>query len=139
MSTLKLKSLKQGQTYAFRYPNFEGGTDYRRMLLESVDVIDGRVMITGTDLDHGNEGKWCFDMMQRVEAVAVAVIPRHVYRCRWGGREVSLHVWSCYPNLDGNYRVTGKIKGHFVAMDIVELTEIELVDGRREVCNGGKP
>ncbi|MBS0206226.1 MAG: hypothetical protein JSS49_25305 [Planctomycetes bacterium] len=106
------------------------------MLLESVDVIEGRVMITGTDLDHGNVGKWYFAMMQRIESVKVAVIPRHVYRCKWAGREVSLHVWSCYPNLDGNYRITGKIKGHFAAMDIVELTDIELWDGRSEVCHG---
>jgi hypothetical protein len=136
MSTLKLKSLQQGQAYAFRYPNFADGTDYRRVLLEGISFKDNRVIIEGVDLDHGNDGRWSLDRMQRIEPVHVELIPKRAYSCKWGNREVVLYVWTCYPNEAGGFRITGKARGEFVSMDLAELSEIEAVESRKAVCNG---
>jgi len=126
VETVKIKSLRQGQTYGFRYPNLEGGTSFRRVRVEAISQTNGRVYVEGMDLDNGHESKWRADMMRQVKPVTAPVIPSRVYDCSWNGRDIQFKVFSCYPLDDSetDFRVTGKSMGQFVSMELSELSRI---------------
>ena len=120
MDILDLELLK-GQCYAFRYPNFEDGLDYRRFRYEATTHRESGVYLTGVDLDTGREGKWSPDMITRLEKITEPeLIPHRTYTVRHNGRELSLYVYACVPGECG-YKVTGRANGQFFAAWMNEL------------------
>lgn len=121
----KLKGLERGRAYGFRYENHEDGTDYCRLVLEAIEPTPLGVSITGMDLNTSLPNRWFVSRIKSIEPIEVTIVPRRVYHCKWGRRDVALLVWSCFPTDDGDYRITGKINGEFAVVNLSELSEIQ--------------
>lgn len=122
-----------GQCYACRYPNFEDGLEYRRFRFEGTAYRETGVFLIGIDLDTGKEGKWSPRLVTRLEPIPEpALVPGREYPIRHGEKEGRMYVYSCYP-AGGDYRITGKVNGRFVAALLSEIEVISLGSGVRHV------
>ena len=125
-----------GQSYSFNYPTFvEGAVEFRRMTFECLVNRFGAQMIVGIDLNTGQENRWAPELMTDVKPYEPVLIPGRFVDCRYKGKSLRLHVYSCFPSeaKKGDYKITGKANGQFFT---AWLSEIEGVHGHSEVCNG---
>lgn len=111
-----------GQSYSFQYPNYEEGTDLRRMTFECLAWRHGSACIVGVDLNTGSESRWLPELMIDVEPYEPVLIPQRAYDISYHGKQMRLFVYSVTPEIGGpDFRVTGVVTGRFFAAWLSEI------------------
>lgn len=121
MSTLLQPEIDH--VYSFMYPDFVGGQVYRRMKVRLIrENWHSMTLVEGIDLDSGSPNAWYLEHMEDLQPVR-ALMPQRLYHCHYEGRPIALYVNSCFPIVDaeGEFWVTGTIRGRFVAMQLSDL------------------